>query len=379
MSGCSSLLAQVVGFTETFSGEGSYASGSRTGFEIPGWYANGDGYFAGDGTYRVENSASYSDECACFYGSSDELRHFIDGRGSFRMFMEFQNIELGWSMPSMLMYDGSLGTIAAGVNMNDGVSGSLIYVQHLEPNELGTIHGFFADGTTFQQRRVELGTDLSIQFSFDLALKEMSYHVSTGGSEYTFGPKHVPEDGMTDESFLHLGFDIDYGGIANGNIDMIRVEPVAFVRGDFTLDEIVNAADIDRLSNAIATNYQNVGFDLNGDSEITKSDRTVLIQDILNTYFGDSNLDGEFNSADLVNIFAAGEYEDAIEGNSTWSTGDWSGNGEFDSADLVLAFQDGGYELGPREAVRSVPEPNASGVAASFGFLIGSLVRRRQR
>ncbi|MEZ6117509.1 MAG: hypothetical protein R3C28_13185 [Pirellulaceae bacterium] len=80
----------------------------------------------------------------------------------------------------------------------------------------------------------------------------------------------------------------------------------------------------------------------------------------------------------MVTVFVAGEYEDAIEGNSTWATGDWSSNGEFDSADLVLAFQDGGYELGPREAVRSVPEPNECGLAISFGFLIVWLVRRRR-
>ena len=36
---------------------------------------------------------------------------------------------------------------------------------------------------------------------------------------------------------------------------------------------------------------------------------------------GDSNLDGEFNSADLVTVFAAAEYEDGLEANSTWATG----------------------------------------------------------
>ena len=63
-------------------------------------------------------------------------------------------------------------------------------------------------------------------------------------------------------------------------------------------------------------------------------------------------------------VFMTGEYEDGIELNSTWATGDWSGNGEFDSADLVFAFQDGGYEQGPRRpvataaAVNTVPEPS---------------------
>ena len=76
------------------------------------------------------------------------------------------------------------------------------------------------------------------------------------------------------------------------------------------------------------------------------------------TYFGDANLDGEFNSGDLVAVFATGEYEDEIPNNSTWATGDWDGDGEFGSGDFVLAFAAGGYEQGPRERAAVVPEPN---------------------
>lgn len=60
--------------------------------------------------------------------------------------------------------------------------------------------------------------------------------------------------------------------------------------------------------------------------------------------YGDSNLDGVFSSADIVDIFKAGEYDDDLVGNSTWTTGDWSGDGEFDSTDLVLAFTLGTYQ-----------------------------------
>jgi hypothetical protein len=58
---------------------------------------------------------------------------------------------------------------------------------------------------------------------------------------------------------------------------------------------------------------------------------------------GDSNLDGIFNSSDLVLVFTAGQYEDAIPGNSTFATGDWNGDGDFTTSDLVLAFQYGAY------------------------------------
>jgi hypothetical protein len=58
---------------------------------------------------------------------------------------------------------------------------------------------------------------------------------------------------------------------------------------------------------------------------------------------GDSNEDGQFDSADLVHVFQTAQYEDGVAGNSRWEGGDWNGDGEFDTADLVLAFQSGNY------------------------------------
>ena len=59
---------------------------------------------------------------------------------------------------------------------------------------------------------------------------------------------------------------------------------------------------------------------------------------------GDANLDGRFNSSDLVKVFQAGKYEDSIFQNASWEEGDWNGDGDFDSQDLVMAFQLGWYE-----------------------------------
>lgn len=58
---------------------------------------------------------------------------------------------------------------------------------------------------------------------------------------------------------------------------------------------------------------------------------------------GDSNNDGQFDSDDLVAVFAIGEYEDRILGNSTFDEGDWNGDGDFDSRDFVFAFQANTY------------------------------------
>jgi hypothetical protein len=59
---------------------------------------------------------------------------------------------------------------------------------------------------------------------------------------------------------------------------------------------------------------------------------------------GDTNGDGRFDSSDLVLVFQAGKYENAIAGDSVFAEGDWNGDGDFDSSDLVLAFQLGTYE-----------------------------------
>jgi hypothetical protein len=73
---------------------------------------------------------------------------------------------------------------------------------------------------------------------------------------------------------------------------------------------------------------------------------------------GDANIDGLFNSTDLVQVFQRGEYEDAVAGNSQWSDGDWNSDHEFDSGDLVAAFQTGKYEQAGA-ATSSVPEPTS--------------------
>ena len=89
--------------------------------------------------------------------------------------------------------------------------------------------------------------------------------------------------------------------------------------------------------------------DVNGDGDMDivaasrESGKIVWLDNQLNGIPGDSNRDGRFNSADLVTVFQAGEYEDDIEGNSTFEEGDWSGDGDFNSSDLVFAFKAGNY------------------------------------
>jgi hypothetical protein len=84
--------------------------------------------------------------------------------------------------------------------------------------------------------------------------------------------------------------------------------------------------------------------------DVTVSERVI----------GDSNGDGVFDSADLVLIFGAGEYEDDIVGNSTWEEGDWNEDGDFDSSDLVFAFQAATYVSEDAQPAANVESPTAA-------------------
>ena len=71
-------------------------------------------------------------------------------------------------------------------------------------------------------------------------------------------------------------------------------------------------------------------------------------------FAGDANGDGLFTSADMVQVFQTGEYEDNIVGNSTFAEGDWNGDGDFTSSDMVMAFQTGRYEAKSQANVREI-------------------------
>ena len=135
--------------------------------------------------------------------------------------------------------------------------------------------------------------------------------------------------------------------------------PFVRVPGDFNADKVLTVEDIDLLSLEMGKVEPRHWFDLTGDEIVDQADRTFWVHDLRRTWFGDSNLDGEFNSTDFVEVFQEGQYEDQVEGNSTWATGDWNGDGDFSSTDFVLAFQDGGYEIGPLAATNAVPEPTS--------------------
>ncbi|MCA9215230.1 MAG: PEP-CTERM sorting domain-containing protein [Planctomycetales bacterium] len=145
------------------------------------------------------------------------------------------------------------------------------------------------------------------------------------------------------------------------------------VVGDFDGSGQRDVADLDLLATGMING--DASFDLDGDGDADYEDRRVWVEDLTNTFVGDANFDGQFNSSDFVTVFGAAKYETGQQ--ATWSEGDWNGDKEFDSSDFVVAFSGAGYEKGPRDGgLQVVPEP--SGIYLTLiSIVAGGTLRRR--
>ena len=80
--------------------------------------------------------------------------------------------------------------------------------------------------------------------------------------------------------------------------------------GDFNGDQLVNATDIDLLQAALIAGNTDPQFDLTGGGSLTQDDVTFLVQTMLGTNYGDTDLDGDIDTGDLtraiINFTGAG-------------------------------------------------------------------------
>ena len=143
----------------------------------------------------------------------------------------------------------------------------------------------------------------------------------------------------------HLGSQMGHGGGDGSSHGAYCVLPAeATWDPDFNQDQRIDVLDIDRL--LVAVRQRQMRFDLNRDAMVDRRDVGIYVAQVFGSWIGDANLDGSFDSQDIVQIFESNEYDDGISRNSTWEDGDWNGDGEFDSDDLVWAFLEGGYRSG---------------------------------
>ncbi len=106
--------------------------------------------------------------------------------------------------------------------------------------------------------------------------------------------------------------------------------PSSMFLGDLNSDRTVDSEDIDLLLAAIQMNNQDMTFDINNDTLVNQSDFTFLIETILQTSLGDTNLDGVTDIIDLEHLT-----ESWLQ-NGNWANGDLNGDNMIDLYDFTI-------------------------------------------
>ncbi len=135
------------------------------------------------------------------------------------------------------------------------------------------------------------------------------------------------------------GVDRFYDGDDNGTatVDIGAYEFYVFP-GDWDGDGFVEGDDIDELFD----NFGNPQYDLDGDGETDTDDVGYVLHDVLNTEWGDANLDGKVNVGDL-GIFASNYGSSGLG----WGGGDYTGDGTINVGDLGILAANYGFETSP--------------------------------
>jgi hypothetical protein len=350
--------AAIEGFVETFDGTGDYASvgGTFSGLDNPDWQIAGDGELV-DGGYSFQNRSEPGGPT-----EGDVVSRPVIGQGSFVNRVEVKSPDLG-----DLTYNNSIdssGAIYLHNNLNRDTRGrSAMFIGIAEDAADEGDHVdewrliYFVDNEG-DSEWVPRGPHVALEIRYDHPTSMFTYFYDNDlGDEVPgmeIGPFHLAGS-VADQHTPELRIHATGEAHGDGLLEFWSMLPISDLTGDFNGNGVLDATDIDQFSEQVRAGTSDLLYDLNADSVVDDADRQVWVHDLKQSYFGDADLNGTFDSTDLVQLLSFGEYEDEVAMNSTWLTGDCDGDGEFTSGDLVVALADGGYEAGPRAAVVAEP------------------------
>lgn len=161
------------------------------------------------------------------------------------------------------------------------------------------------------------------------------------------------------------------GAAANRPMLTIEFDVVSVLPGDFNEDQIVDAADISLLCGGISSG--DAGFDLNGDAVVDSADLTLLVEELIGTFAGDANLNGEVAFNDFLTL------SDNFGQDGDWLAGDFDCSGTVAFADFLQLADNFGKKAEASAGLASVPEPNSRSLLC-FALVLGmAWVRKRHR
>jgi hypothetical protein len=195
------------------------------------------------------------------------------------------------------------------------------------------------------------------------------------------------EDGdFSDVSAGGTGFDLDWldagvdwiqyvritGPTSGGTPEIDALADVApvLLPGDVNGDGTVDADDIDALYDVIGSPPTPL-TDFNDDGMVNQSDVRILVEAILGRQFGDANLDGIVDEADLS--WVADGWKQPLDDGARWARGDFSGDRTIDEADLAYLADNWKQPA----VVQALPEPTSLVLMIVMGA--AGAVRRRCR
>ena len=180
---------------------------------------------------------------------------------------------------------------------------------------------------------------------------------------------------LSDQEILSVaedvsGFDIQFDQNVQTFFDISELVIIPPTACDLNGDTQCDAHDIDALTEVVRSEVYESSFDLNEDQSVNHEDRRIWVEDLVNTSFGDANLDGKVDSSDLNQL--ALNWQDTNV--SSWSMGDFGGDGRVSSSDLndlALNWQKGVV------VASAVPEPSGR-LLVLFGIFAGHGMKRRR-
>lgn len=111
------------------------------------------------------------------------------------------------------------------------------------------------------------------------------------------------------------------------------------VPGDLDLNGEINAADIDALALAIRSQQSGQRFDVDGDGGVDEDDFTFLVETIIGTKRGDTNLDGRVDFADFLVHSANFAAQDV-----GWASGNFDTDDEVSFTDFLVLSANFGFQ-----------------------------------